>query len=105
MTAMQIVPILISVVSLVFAIWSGTKTQKRTENNEIREDAAKDQAVLIKLESIQEGMTEMKVEIRNYREEMQQTREQQIRNEESLKQLHKRVDKVEQLVEMHGLNK
>lgn len=100
---MQIVPILISAMSLAFAIWTGTKTQKRTDSSEIREDAAKDQAVLIKLESIQEGMTEMKVEIRNYREEMQQTREQQIRNEESLKQLHKRVDKVEQLVEIHGL--
>lgn len=105
MTAMQIVPILISIASLAFAIWTGTKTQRRADTNETREDAAKDQAVLIKLESIQEGMTEMKVEIRNYREEMQQTREQQIRNEESLKQLHKRVDKVEQLVEMHGLNK
>lgn len=93
--------LLISGVSVAFAIFFGISTKNRNTKKDTQEEAAQDAAVMVKLESIQTGMIELKTETRNYREELQKVNEKNIRNEESLKSLHKRVDKVEQMLQLH----
>lgn len=102
MTAVQIITIIISIVSTSFAIYFGLTTRSRNTREDVQEEAHRDSRVIAKLESISENITEMKVEMRNYREEVQAIREQTIRNEESLKSLHKRVDRMEQLLSAKG---
>lgn len=92
--------ILISVISLSFAIYSGLKSLRRTEKNDAAQDAANEASVMVKLDNIQTSMIEMKTELKGYREEVMCLTEKVIRNEESLKSLHKRVDRMEQVLQM-----
>lgn len=95
------VSLLISGISVAFAVFFGISTRSRNAKKDTQEEAAQEAAVMVKLESIQTGMIEVKTDIRNYREDMQTLHDKTIRNEESLKSLHKRVDKMEQLLQIH----
>lgn len=100
----EAISILVSGISVAFAIFFGISTRSRNTRKDTREEAAQDAQMYAKLENIQQSLIEVKTELKNYKEEMQAMRDLAIRNEESLKSLHKRVDKVEKLVETHGLN-
>lgn len=95
------VSLLISGISVAAAIFFGISTRSRNTKKDTQEEASKDASVMARLESIQTSMIEMKTDMKNYNEEIKEMREQSIRNEESLKSFHKRLDKVEKLVESH----
>lgn len=92
--------ILISVVSVSAAVYFGLKSTRRAEKQDVESDAAERSAVMVKLENIQTGVIELRTELKSYKEEMQRINEQTIRNEESLKSLHKRVDRMETLLHL-----
>lgn len=91
--------ILISSLSVAFAIYFGISTKNRNTKKDTQEEAGRDAAMMAKMENIQTTLIEFKTELKGYREEVDSVKEQGIRNEESLKSLHKRVDKVEQMVQ------
>lgn len=89
------VTIAISVLSVAFAIFFGLSTRNRNTKKDTQEEAREDATVITKLENIQNTMIEVKTEMKSYRDEVKEVREDNIRTSEILKQLHKRVDTVE----------
>ena len=95
---------LISGLSVAAAIYFGISTKNRNTKKDTQEEAGRDAAMMAKMENIQTTLIEFKTELKGYREEVDSVKEQGIRNEESLKSLHKRVDKVEQTVQEFRLH-
>lgn len=92
------VSLLLSGISIAFAIYFGICTKSRNAKKDTQEEAGRDAAVMTKLENIQTTMIEFKTELQGYRSEVNDVKTQGIRNEESLKSLHKRVDRMEKAV-------
>ena len=96
------VSLLLSGVSIAFAIFFGISTRSRNVKKDTQEKAREDATVLIKLENIQTAITEVKTEMNGYRNEMKEVREYYFRAQESLKSLHKRVDRIDSIIDgMH----
>ena len=91
----QVVPWIISCVSIAVAVYFGTTTKKRAEKQEIEEDSTTIAKVMVKLESISDGIKEIKLDTRGMQNEMKDFRERLAINEQSIKSLHKRVDAIE----------
>lgn len=91
--------LLLSGVSIAFAIFFGMSTRSRNVKKDTQEEAGRDAAMMAKMENIQTTLIEFKTELKGYREEMDSVKAQGIRNEESLKSMHKRIDRIEKLME------
>lgn len=99
MTALEIT-ILLSVLSLSFAVYSGLKNIRREDTKEAKSEAARDSEIMTKLENMQTMIAEMKEEMRQDRQDVKEMTAKFIRNEESLKSFHKRVDRIDQLLKL-----
>lgn len=86
------VALLISGVSLAFAIYSGIANLKRNSKKDTAEDAAQLTTVIVKLESISGGIAEIKAEMSNVKSDIKDLRDRLIVVEQSAKQAHKRID-------------
>lgn len=89
------VALVISVLSVGFGIWSGLSNVKRNEKNDTKADTSQLTTVIVKLENIGNGITEIKSEMTNVKEEQKESRERIIKVEESAKQAHKRLDSID----------
>lgn len=98
------ISLLISGLSVAAAIFFGISTKNRNTKKDTQEEASRGAAMMAKMENIQTTLIEFKTELKGYREEVDRVNEQSIRNEESLKSLHKRVDKVEQMLQEFRLH-
>jgi septal ring factor EnvC (AmiA/AmiB activator) len=87
--------ILISSVSVAFAIYFGISNVKRNRAADERKDASEMTTVIVKLENIGETMMEVKRDLNALRSELHATSERLVRLEESTKQAHKRIDTLE----------
>ena len=91
----QIVPWIISCISIAVAVYFGATTKKRADKQEIEEDSTTIAKVMVKLESISDGIKEIKIDNRGMQNELKDFRERLAINEQSIKSLHKRVDAIE----------
>jgi uncharacterized coiled-coil DUF342 family protein len=89
------VAILISGTSLAFALFSGIKNLRRNERTDAQRDASALTTVIVKLENIGNGITEIKSEITNVKQDQKEDHERLVKCEESTKSLHKRLDSCE----------
>jgi len=89
------VALVISIISVVFGIWSGVTNIKRNEKNDTKADATEMTTVIVKLENIGIGISEIKNEMVNVKNDIKESRERLIKVEESAKQAHKRLDALE----------
>lgn len=89
------VALLISGVSLAFGIYSGMSNMKRNQKAETKQDTAELTTVIVKLENIGTGITEIKSEMSNLKNDVKETRERLIQVEASAKQANKRLDALE----------
>lgn len=89
------VALLISGVSLAFAIYSGMSNMKRNQKTDTKQDTAELTTVIVKLENIGTGIAEIKSEMSNVKNDVKETRERLIQAEASAKQAHKRIDALE----------
>ena len=89
------VAVLIAGVSLAFAIYQGVSNLKRNKAADYKNEASQLTTVIVKLENIGIGVTEIKSEINNIKGETKDNRERLIKVEESAKQAHKRLDTIE----------
>nr|WP_308742113.1 hypothetical protein [uncultured Anaerocolumna sp.] len=87
--------LVISGISLAFGIYQGVSNMKRNEKAEAKNDASELTTVIVKLENIGTGITEIKSEMTNVKNDIKEDRERIIRVEESAKQAHKRLDLLE----------
>ena len=88
------VALLISGISVAFGIYAGVVNLKRNEKADTKADTAEMTTVIVKLENIGNGITEIKNEMINVKNDIKEDRERIIRVEESAKQAHKRIDEI-----------
>jgi len=89
------VSLLISGVSVAFAIFFGICSKQRNDKKDTQEEterrAENDTMVVVKLENIADDIKDIKRESRENREEMKQLRERVVIVEQSLKSYHKSI--------------
>ena len=84
--------VLVSVASVSFAIFFGLKSSRRATKADDQKEAADMTMVVVKLENINNGINEIKSDLRNVRDEVKDLRERLAKAEESLKSAWKRLD-------------
>ena len=89
------VALLISGVSVAFGIYTGISNLKRNQKNDTKQDVSEMTTVIVKLENISNGITEIKSELNNVKNDRKEDREKIIRLEESLKSAWKRIQIIE----------
>jgi peptidoglycan hydrolase CwlO-like protein len=87
--------LLISGFAVAFAIYTGVSNMKRNEKNDAQKEASALTTVIVKLETIGTGITEIKSEISGVKDDLKDARERIIKVEESTKSAHKRIDTYE----------
>ena len=87
--------IVISVLSLTVTAIVGFTSLRRGKSADDHQEAAEMTTVIVKLEVISTGITEIKSDMRNLQTSQQELRDRLIICEQSTKSLHHRVDKLE----------
>lgn len=89
------VSLIISVLSVGFAIFMGISNMKRNKESDDRKEATEMTTVIVKLENISNDTKDIKNELRSVRNEVGELRERVIITEQAAKSLHNRVDRME----------
>lgn len=88
--------LLLSGISIAFAVYFGISSKKRNERKDVEEDAENrattNTMVITKLENMADDIKDIKRDYRESRQEMQDLRDRVIAVEQSLKSYHKRLD-------------
>ena len=91
-TVFTIASIVVSIVSVTFAIVVGVANMKRNRTTDDKKEATEITTMIVKLENIGNDTKDIKNELRNVRNEVGDLRERVIVAEQAAKSLHKRVD-------------
>ncbi|MBQ0111764.1 MAG: hypothetical protein KBT03_01420 [Bacteroidales bacterium] len=94
------VALLISVVSCAFAIYFGLKANKHTDTQDIQRRAAETATTNAKLDNITQTVNDIKYDISATRKEVQVLNERVVTVEQSVKSEHKRLDRIERVLDM-----
>lgn len=89
------IALVISALSLIFAVYSGVTSMKRSAKYDDTKEATELTTVIVKLENISNGIAEIKNEMGNIKIDVKDLRNRLIIVEQSLKQAHKRIDTLE----------
>ena len=90
------ISLIISAVSLGFGIYQGLSNMKRNQKTDNQKDASQMTTVIVKLENISTGITEIKTEFNGMKSEVKELRDKVIVNEQSLKSVWKQIDELKQ---------
>jgi peptidoglycan hydrolase CwlO-like protein len=90
--------LLVSVISVAFGVYQGIANMKRNEKVDERNDASQLTTVIVKLENIGTGITEIKSEISSLKKDTKEDHERIIRLEEAIKSAHERINKLEESI-------
>lgn len=88
------IALLISLISVAFAVFSGIVNLKRNNTRDVTEDATQMATVITELKSISNGIDDIKKEITSIKDDVKENRDRTTRLEESCKQAHKRIDEL-----------
>nr|DAP86086.1 MAG TPA: hypothetical protein [Caudoviricetes sp.] len=89
------VAILVSAVSLGFAIYSGVTNMKRNKATDDKKEATEMTTVIVKLEGISRDTSEIKNDLKDVKSDVKKHDEQIIRMDESLKSAWKAINKLQ----------
>ena len=98
------VALLISGVSVAFGIFAGISNLRRNQKLDDKRDATEMTTVIVKLENIGIGISEIKNEMTNVKNDIKESRERLIKVEESANQAHKRIDALEKYKRGNNIN-
>jgi len=87
--------LLISVVSVIFGIYSGVSNLKRSSKKDTKEEAIQLTTVIVKLENLGTGITEIKSELSGIKNDTRELRDRVIAVEQYTKQMQSRISKLE----------
>ncbi len=90
-----VIALLISAVSLVFGIYTGVFSIKRSTRKDERRDASELATVMVKLEDIVEGIGEIKSDIANVKVDIKELTERLIVAEQRIRQADKTIDEMQ----------
>ena len=94
--------LLISGISVTFGIYQGVSNLKRNERTEAKSDASELTTVIVKLENIGDGIKEIKSELGNIKQDINDITVRLVKVEESSKSAHKRLDTCEKYCKRMG---
>lgn len=101
----QIIPWIISCVSIGVAVYFGTRTQRRADEAEVEKESTATATMMVKLETIASDIKEIKQDNKTTQSELKDFRERLALTEQSVKSLHKRLDGVEgRMNELHPVH-
>ena len=86
---------LIAVISLILSAVVGLTGLKRARWQDDKSDASSLTTLLVKIENINNGINEIKSDMRNMRVDLQDVRERLVIVEQSVKSAHHRIDTIE----------
>lgn len=86
--------LILTALSLVFGIYSGVSSARRGERRDNRRDASDMTRVMVKLEDISVGISEIRSELNNVKGDLKEQTERLIVAEQSLKRAHMRLDEL-----------
>lgn len=89
------VGIILSVAAVVISLIFNVSTWKRATKQDTKSDATQLTTVIVKLENIQSGITEIKSDVKNVKTEVQELRERTVKNESAISSAHQRIDSIE----------
>ena len=89
---MEYIPVLISALSLIVSIVVGFSAIRSRNTLDTREEASQLTTLIVKLENIADGVNEIKADLRNIKNEIQDLRDRLIIVEQSTKSAHNRLD-------------
>lgn len=104
MNTIEIISIIISALSLITAVYIGITSKKRNEKNDTKKETSELTSVIIELKYISSGITDIKHDISNVKDETRHLRDRVVAGEQSIKQAHKRLDEHEQRLELINKN-
>lgn len=87
--------ILISVISVSFAIYFGISNIRRNHDQDTERRTSDTTSIMVKLEYISEGVNEIKSDMKNVKADILSLRERMASVESSAKSAHHRLDKLE----------
>jgi peptidoglycan hydrolase CwlO-like protein len=102
MSIEQIIPWIISCISIAVAVYFGTRTQKRADAADIEKDSTATATMMVKLETISDDIKEIKADNKITQNEMKDFRERLTLSEASIKSMNKRLDSVEAKLSHEG---
>lgn len=88
------VALVISALSVAFGIYQGVTNMKRDRTADDKKDATQLTTVIVKLENISAGISDIKSDMRNVKDEVKEVRERLIKVEDSAKSAHRRIDEL-----------
>lgn len=86
------IALLVSLVSVSFAVFSGIKNLSRNTRKDTAEETSQMTTVAIRLEYIADGIKEIKTDVREMKTEMNGLRERLTIAEQATRSAHKRLD-------------
>ena len=86
------IALLISFVSVAFAVYAGIKNLSRNSKKDNAEEVTQMATLVVKLENIATGISEIKSDIRSVKTEVSDLRDRLTIVEQSVKSAHKRLD-------------
>lgn len=87
--------VLLTVASICASIYFGLTSYRRAQRRDDQKEASEATSMFIKMENIGNGVNEIKSDIKMIKDENKESRERLIIVEQSAKQAHKRIDKIE----------
>ena len=87
--------VLLTVLSVCASIYFGLTNARRSQKTDDQKQASETTSMIVKMENIGNGVNEIKSDIKSIRDENKESRERLIIVEQSTKQAHKRIDKIE----------
>ena len=93
------VTVIMSFVSLLVAGIVGLTNIRRNKATDDRREASETTTLIVKLENINDGVNEIKSDMRNIREDVQNLRDRLIIVEQSTKSAHHRINTLEGIPE------
>jgi len=87
------VALVISGISLAFGIYQGVSTMRRNNKCDDKNDATQLTTVIVKLENIGDGVTEIKNDLKNIKDDIKEFREWKATATQQIKVLEKNVFK------------
>ena len=88
------IALLISGITMAFGIYSGMTSIKRHYKADNRKESAQMTMVIVKLEGISEGISEIKTDLSNVKGDIKEITERLIVAEQSIKLAHSRLDEL-----------
>lgn len=89
---MEYIAIGISALSFLFVLFKDTVGMHREKLKDERKETVETTTILVKLENIGTGISDIKADLRNVNEEVRELRDRVIKVEDSVKSAHRRIE-------------